>query len=129
MFGAHSGQWAVRVKKVQSEMCAVSPAANIFIQFPVFSVFHRIFVISFFFFIGQFQCMCVFSVLHTMFFLSFSFFFLTVSVCVHCSVCCTRCSRFVGSQLVLCRQTHIYIGDLALAALGKQTDMHTQTDR
>ena len=79
VFGAHSGEWAVRVKKVQSEMCAVSPAV----------------------------CVCV---------------------CVHCSVCCTRCSRFVGSQLVLCRQTHIYIGDLAVAALGK-TDRHAHTNR
>ena len=78
-----------------------------------------------FFFIGQFQYVCVFSV----FFLSFSFsFYWTVSVCVHCSVCCTRCSRFVGSQLVLCRQTHIYIGDLAVAALGK-TDRHAHTNR
>ena len=78
-----------------------------------------------FFFIGQFQYVCVFSV----FFLSFSFsFYWTVSVCVHCSVCCTRCSRFVGSQLVLCRETHIYIGDLAVAALGK-TDRHAHTNR
>ena len=36
VFGAHSGQWAVRVKKVQSEMCAVSPAVCVCVS--VFTV-------------------------------------------------------------------------------------------
>ena len=56
-------------------------------------------------------------------FLFLFLFYWIVSVCV-----CSVCSRFVGSQLVLCRQRHIYIGDLAVAALGK-TDRHAHTNR
>ena len=60
--------------------------------------------------------------------ISFLFFqcvcFYTVSSV--CSLCCTPCSRFVGCQLVLCRQTHIYIGDLAASG---NTDRHAHTNR
>ena len=126
MFGAHSGEWAVRVKKVQSEMCAVSPAANIFIQFPVFSVFHRIFVISCSFLLDSFS-MCVCSVC---FFFLFLFLFIGQFQCVFTVQCVAHGVRasLAPSWFFVGRHTFTS-GIWRWLHWGKQTDMHTQTDR